>query len=206
MRVINTNTPKFGAGVSAAGQWRELEHNAGYAEGYKDLTADFSGAGLKGIRDPVLVDFVGDIPQYSFSAGQLRELTVNFHFNHDIKQGSLFYPHVHWTPSDDSAGVVRWGMEYTLALGHNQEAFPVSETIYVEQAAAEVDRMHQIAEYAPGIDFAALEPDILLVMRVFRDGTHVNDTYPNAVFGLCADIHYLADRETTPNKAPDFYS
>ena len=53
--------------------------------------------------------------------------------------------------------------------------------------------------------FDALEPDSILLMRVFRDGGHVNDTFPDAVFGFNVALYYQGDRQFTPFKAPDFY-
>ena len=84
-----------------------------------------------------------------------------------------------------------------VAKGHGQEAFPVPTTVYVEQNCL-APYYHMVAETGP-ISSPSIEPDALVLVRVFRDAAHVNDTCTNGVFGFTADIHYQSDRHSTLN-------
>ena len=175
-------------------------------KGWRDLTAPFLSAKTTPSTAPTWEAWLGGIFGYSFSATVQNELVLPpFHIDHDYADGTAIYPHVHWAPSSTAAGVVRWGVEYTWARGHSQGAFGAPATLYIEQAASGVTNQHQIAELAaPGISLAGLEPDSLLIVRVFRDGAHANDTYGAKAWGFMLDFHYQADRNSTKNKVPDF--
>jgi hypothetical protein len=143
----------------------------------------------------------------AFPDSATSEVFGNFHIDHDHAPGTALYPHIHWTVSSASTGTVRWGIEWTLAKGHQQMAFGPTTTVYVEQAATGTPYLHYISEVAPAnaIPGTNVEPDTFVLMRVFRDATHPNDTFSDQVFGIALDLHYQADRATTPNKAPNFY-
>jgi len=138
-----------------------------------------------------------------------EELFINFHINHDYKRGTNWYPHIHWSPMTAGVGVVRWGMEWTYAVRNDitPAAFPTTAFTYIEQAASGTPYAHQIAEIPdPGITLPNCEPDTLVIVRVFRDAGHVNDTYVGDAIGLFLDAHYQVDRHATNNRAPDFYA
>lgn len=172
-----------------------------------DYVADINSARVAGANTPTWRAMTDSINAYSFSNTSMNEVWLTVHINHDYKRGTNLYPHVHWAPDNTNTGTVRWGIEYTIAKGHNQAAFPASTTIYIEQAGPGTALQHMIAEASDGQAFDGLEPDTLLMMRAFRDAAHANDTYAgtNGAFGLYVDIHYQQDRRGTVNKAPNFY-
>lgn len=177
---------------------------------WRDNLAELSSAGIGGGGNaPLWATFVGSTGAYSFSASVLKELFITFHIDHDYARGTKLYPHIHWTADTADTGVARWGFEFTVAKGHQQEAFPATTTIYVEQAFTGAAFTHMIGEAseADAIDGETLgiEPDTVVVMRVFRDAADPADTLTAAAFGLFADLHYQADRRGTPFKSPDFY-
>jgi hypothetical protein len=176
------------------------------AEGWRDNIIPFD-IEVGNPNAPVLNIFVGNIKRYSFFAGELTEAGGSWHIDHDYKMGTPLYLHVHWSYVGADIGTVRWGFEYTVAKGHQQAAFPEPTTVYVEQSTTGVSRMHYVAEVsdADAIPGAGIEPDTLIQVRCFRDGAHANDTLDGDIFGLCMDLHYLADKATTPNKAPNFF-
>lgn len=157
---------------------------------------------------PVLNIFRDNIHGYTFFEGETQEAFANFHVDHDYALGTKLYPHIHWATNSTATGVVRWGIEYTVARGHGQEAFGPSVTVYVEQSSDGTQYKHYVAEVsdANAIDgeLYNIEPDTLILCRFFRDGTHPNDTLEDAAFVFCVDLHYQADRATTPFKSPDF--
>ena len=157
---------------------------------------------------PTLDPFRGNILAWNFPPDEMTEAHAAWHIDHDYAPGTKLYFHVHWAPTVANLGTVRWGFEYTVAKGHQQQAFPVTQTVYVEQASVGTAYMHYVAEVdeANALDGAALgiEPDTVIMVRMFRDGASANDTFEAPVFGLFLDLHYQAIRATTPNKAPPF--
>jgi hypothetical protein len=174
-------------------------------EGWGDITADLGSGKVAGANQPTWSTFRDGIQAYEFSATQMKELWITFHVDHDYKDGSSVYPHVHWSPNTTSTGTVRWGFEYTVAKGHDQAAFPASVTVYVETTiSSNKQYQHIISEVVDNDAFDAFEPDTLILMRIFRDAAHANDTFPDTVHAFTADIHFLGDGQFTPNKTAPF--
>lgn len=190
--------------------YQELDGNfedldARTALGWRDNVREMVTRGSQ--SDPQFTEFRDQLHLLAFPPGVTTEVFGNFHIDHDYALGTALYPHIHWATNDASTGVVRWGVEWTLAKGHQQMAFGPTTTVYIEQAATGTPYTHHIAEVSPAnaIPGTNVEPDTMILVRVFRDGAHINDTFADQVFGIALDLHYQADRATTPNKAPNFY-
>jgi hypothetical protein len=168
------------------------------------------------IRDsafsPIGTGWKGGLYLWGFPANEMREAFSNFHVPHVWKPGTMIYPHMHFSTASNSSGVVRWVFEYTWARRHDstgQLTFPSTTTKYVDfTIPANSADTHFVAEVAQGggIVGTDLEVDAMIVMRIYRDGTHDNDTFPDTVLGITADLHIEVDRAATPNRAPNFYS
>lgn len=198
--------------------WQTLgDHNQPVASiistadyGWSDLIAGFVVKG-SGVTDPAWGVVRDGLEGYLFSATAMRRILCDFHLGHDIALGTVLYPHVHWCPVTTATGTVRWGIEYSVAKGHQQGAasvFGPSTTVYVEQTVSAASQyQHFIAEVslANAIPATNIEPDSVIKMRVFRDAAHANDTFPDSVHAWQADLHYQVARITTKNKAPNFY-
>lgn len=156
---------------------------------------------------PALNLFRDGIHAYNFFAGQMSEAFASFHVDHDYALGTKLYPHIHWAINSNAVGTIRWGIEYTVAKGHSQMAFGPTTTVYVEQTTDGTPYKHYISEVseANAIPGLMIEPDTLILARFFRDGEHANDTLEADAFVFCVDLHYQAERATTPNKAPNFF-
>lgn len=179
-----------------------------YAVGWKDNLASFLTGKVAGANVPSFSTLLDGLSGYEFTASQLKEIWVSFHIGHDYAPGTLQYPHVHFSPdSDEVAGVVRWGVEYTIANSAGG-VFPASRTVYIEtDVPASSKSAHIIGEVSDGdaISGDGLLPDAVLMCRYFRDGAHANDTYAGSVIGIYGDLHYQSDRDTTVNRIADFY-
>lgn len=173
---------------------------------WDDITGEINVRGL-GSNNPAWAAFQNGVYAYQFSASTMMEVWIDFHIKHDIAPGTLLYPHVHWSTTGTNTGVARWGFEYTVAKGHQQQAFPATTTVYVEQAFTGTTRTHMIAEVseANAIPSTNIEVDSLVMMRVFRDAAHVNDTLTDAAFLFMVDLHYQKQYLGTKNKSPNFY-
>lgn len=170
--------------------------------GWDDMIGSLAAGNTTNTNDPTWAAFRNGIYAWRFSATALNEVWISFHINHEYAPGTVIYPHIHWSTAGTNTGVVRWGIEYTVAKCYDQEAFPASSTIYLEQAASAVPYQHQIVEVdlANTIPTTHLETDAVILMRVFRDGAHANDTCTDPAFGLFCDLHFQKRAFSTPNK------
>ncbi len=180
--------------------------SAGSTSGWYDEKCEITLKG-SGVNNPTWATFLSGISAYSFSASTMNEAWINIHINHDYKPGTNVYLHTHWSTTGTNTGTCRWGFEYTVAKGHNQQNFPATTTVYAEQAAQGTAYRHMITEISLGnsIPSTNIEPDSIIMVRVFRDAAHVNDTLTDASFLIFADAHYETDRHASKNKAPNFY-
>lgn len=175
---------------------------------WKDLTSPLQTAKATGGTLPAW-EPIGNSPfyAYGFRHNQVNEVLVSFHLGHDYALGTDLYPHIHWTAGDTGSGVVRWVLELAYAKGHQQAAFNLNNLVQViiEQSVDGTLHKHYVAEGLCSNFTADLEPDGMILMRVYRDANHPNDTYASSAYALQADIHYQADMIGTANKAPNFY-
>ncbi len=198
---------------------RELEAiersvNSFWQVEWRDLIGNITLRGTPGANSPTWEEITGmtGMFAYSFSATTMNEIWINYHIDHDIYTGSdsRLYLHTHWlnAAATPNTGAVRWGFQYTIAKGHQQQAFPATATVYVNQTCNATRYMHHIAEIslADSIDMSAFEPDTLILCRIFRDAANIADTCSDKVYLLLSDCHYMADRAGTKAKSPDFDS
>lgn len=154
---------------------------------------------------PDWTTFRDGIKAYEFDDAAMNQLWLNIHLTHDYAVGTLMYPHIHWSPNTTSTGTVRWGVEYTIAKGHNQESFPASTTIYLEDTiSANSQYEHRIIEATDAQAFNSSEADSMVLIRMFRDATHGNDTFPDPVHAFQLDLHYQKNRYGTISRIPSF--
>ena len=144
----------------------------------------------------------GNLKALNFTTTGAKDAVMQyFHINHDIKMGTNIYPHVHWSTDGINTGAVGWNIEYSIAKGHNQEAFPAPTTFTLSEAASGITWQHMITEASDAQSFEAPEVDSIVMMRIEIDSNATGDL----AFGLFVDLHTEIDRPGTPNKAPDFY-
>jgi len=180
--------------------------------GWNDMISNFVVKDTVGANNPSWSTLFNGMQGYTFSASQMNQVWCDFHVIHDIALNTVLYPHVHWTPTTTGTGVVRWGIEYSVAKGHQQatgSVFPATTTVYVEQTIGSASQWkHFVAEVslADAIPATNVEPDTVIKVRIFRDAGHANDTYAGTVHAWQADIHYQVATLSTKNRAPNFYA
>lgn len=176
--------------------------------GWKDLTAPLTSAGVPTGNAPVMTAFgPAHTPQreeFKFLVGDYL-FCQSFHVNHDIKVGGQAYVHMHWSTDGTSTATVKWEFTIMRALGHNQANFGTPVVASVTQAAHGTAWRHVIAEVGGGDVLTLTEPDELILVTV-RRVTNGGTDNANNVFGLTVDFHYEADKDTTLNRAPNFYA
>jgi hypothetical protein len=172
--------------------------------GWKDMLAPLSAAGVPNANAPTLTNFVvGSITrrEYAFEVNDFLYVQP-FHVNHDAKPGGRAFLHIHWTTNGTSTNVVRWRFDIMRALGHNQANFAEVSSITVEQAPHGTAYRHMVTETTTPLILT--EPDELIMVTVTRITNGATEN-PNTVFGLMVDLHYEADRHSTPNRSPNFF-
>lgn len=178
----------------------QLDSGFAGTPGWDDIRSSFFGARLgQGVNAPTWTVLQGGVYGYTFSASAMNEAWLSFHIPHSYAPGTVLYPHIHWASVGTNTGTVRWGIEYTLAKGYNQQAFPAVTTIYLEQASVATALQHRIVESGT-IPATNIEPDALIIARVFRDAAHANDTLTDATFCFEVDLHFQISGISTINR------
>jgi hypothetical protein len=192
--------------IALDGQETDIKSNNNFI--WEDLVHQFS-AKASGGNNPVFQSVWGNFQGYVFSQSAMNQVWCDFHIRHDYAMGTNMYPHIHWCPITTDTGTVRWGIEYTVAKGHGQQAFPATTTVYVEQTiTTNSNQKHMVAEVSDvnAIPGNLIEPDAVIKLRIFRDAAHANDTFPAIVHAWQVDIHYRVGQLGTRNKAPNFFT
>ena len=175
--------------------------------GWKDLVCSISAA-PGGAVAPILTNFqsAGTLQrqEYAFAVGDYVWLSP-FHINHDIKADgtSKAFLHVHWTTNGTSTASVKWEFHVQRAL-RATGVFGAPVVYAVEEAASGVAYKHMVTELQEGEHMVLTSPDELILVSLRRVTNGGTDNV-NTVFGLMVDIHYEADRFSTPNKAAPFW-
>jgi len=186
--------------------------------GWRDLLGRVSIRAV-GANDPTLSVYRGTTRQFQFSNAVMNESFIESHLPHDYVLGSDLYIHVHWSQivvdtggTAGAPGISKWSFEATYAKGHNQAAFGAPITTFVTQTASGTQYQHMIAEVqlssstpsASLLDSDDMEPDGIIIIRVYRDPADVADTLNQAPFLHFIDVHYQSTNMATKNKAPNF--
>lgn len=173
---------------------------------WNDLKDPFVVRAVQGGNNPTWDTFFNNIQGLKFSGTTMNQVWCDFHIEHDIAKNTKIYPHVHWMPTSNNSGTVRWGFEYTIAKSHGQQQFPSTTTVYstttINSNSIWLNSIGEVSDN-DAILSNDIEPDSIIKMRIFRDAT--NDTYPDYVAAWQADIHYQVARLGTRNRMPNFY-
>lgn len=164
-----------------------------------------------GPNQPALNVSFGPFYHYEFSASTMNEVFANFHIIHDFALGTAISPHFHMMTNSVNAGTVRIGFEWSTARRWDDTGttvFTPTQTCYVDCVIpSNSNGKHIVAQAADGIPGTTdINVDSMLIMRIFRDAAHPNDTFPDPIFGLTVDLHYQQARLFTPNRDPDFFA
>lgn len=180
------------------------------------LFTDYLVSGLSlrtgvGGSAPTLTQFRGGIYAYAFAAsGPAEEAHFAVHILHDLRVGTTPTFHVHWSHDVLApAGDVKWQIEYTLARGYGAGAFPDTYFASSVQTAGAQYTHHTTDDddmpIAPALA-ALLEPDAVLLGRVYRDSGDAQDTFASSAFLLHLDLHYEKGQIGTQERNRPFTS
>jgi hypothetical protein len=136
---------------------------------------------------------------WMFSPTTEQELYFTVQIPHSYKVGTDIYPHIHWTTASGtpSGTNVVWGLEYSVvAIGSN---FPTTSTLTANSVIASIGTpsgtgQHLITAFNP-ISGTNLTISTVIICRVYRAATDVNDTFANETGILGIEFHYERDTE-----------
>ena len=174
--------------------------------GWRDMLSKINVRGT-GTSSPTWSQ-LGTSPFWAYRVNVNQEFWCSFHVPHDFKLGSSVFPHVHFTTSGTSTQPIVWQYDYTIAKGHDQSNFNIAagwSTITSTTIPNGTAWRHYVSEVATPITSSELEPDSLVLIHVKRITNGGTDN-ANIVYAMFTDLHYMADRVVTKNRAPNFYA
>ena len=182
--------------------------------GHKDVYNDYiiNGTDIQasaGGNNPVWTNLRDNIWLWGFrGTSGVDHGFFTLHIQHDFKAGQSPTFHVHWTHNVASpTGNVKWQLEYTLAKGYETEIFGPSVTMSTIQAAGTQYLHHVTADSDMVIPASSsLEPDTIIIGRIFRNADDVQDTFSGVALLTNIDMHYIASRVGTIEEDRPFTS
>lgn len=149
-----------------------------------------------------------ELPEFIFNPAANEERFCELIIPRGYLDGETVQFFLNWTVNAVNTGVVIWGLEYTIAQGHNQGAnstFNATTTITENvNIAAPNQYRHFTTEFATDIPATILEPDTALLCRVYRDTGDAADTFAASAFPVKAGLNYPRSYLGAKNKTPDF--
>lgn len=146
-----------------------------------------------GANNPAIKVFRGNIEALAFAgAGGMEEAFGAIHLLHGLKQGSSPTLHIHWSHIIGApSGNVKWQVDYTIARGYGAGTFSAPTTMTSVQAAP-AQYVHQISSDDDMVitNSVEVEPDSLLLLRIYRDPVDAEDTFANDAYVFQIDMHY----------------
>lgn len=190
--------------LSLDGQDGELLSNNQLVWHSKSETIYASGTGA---NDPTRIVTFGNMQGWMFAADVLTQAFPKIQIPYDIALNTDAYLCLHWMPGSGAVGNVRWGLEYSIVKGHSQGSFPASTTVYQSVAAnSTVDLVRNFTTEMVALNSAQIEPGSTILMRLFRDGANVLDTFQSNTSPWKISLKYQRQRIGTRNRIPNFYA
>lgn len=197
---VSGTTAKFGSDTS----YTEIESDgtvvfAGDATVWKDEYPQLLAIPRGGGNTPGTIDLDNtSIQVYAFDGGvTTEELHGKFEVQHDYKEGTNPVPHIHWYPTDNSAGDVTWFGEYWARKGSGYLASGTLQTVQSAGGTAWVERRVNF----PELDGSNLEIATQVHVRLYRDPTYSGDTYSSdaaiGTFGWHYQVDTIGSRQIT---------
>lgn len=151
------------------------------------------GAIKKGASAPADIAYKGS-EVLNFQNGQDNKITFTAQLSHRYKLGTDLEFHVHCTPTDNTAGNVRWVLTYSWAdIGSD---FPAETTTTTAVAvAANSQDSHLLHEVDTAVSSASAEAGVsgFLLCSLMREATDPGDTYNADLYVVGLDFHYQLD-------------
>ena len=141
--------------------------------------------------DPIVYGPSGAVRILGFDGTATTEDTdLTCQLPNSYLEGSDIVPHIHWCPTTNDAGDVKWQLSYYWQ--NEEETIPAEVTISVVAAAGGTAWKHQRTDFA-AISGAGKKIGSMLMCRLFRIPTDGADTYAHDAGLLEMDFRILID-------------
>jgi hypothetical protein len=201
--------------------------------GWRDLLGRIELRPLAGGGATAIPDFAvyhGSVYQFRFGTlapnDHLHEAFLNFHIPHDYVPGTDLHIHTHWSQivvdtggAAGVPGVCKWYFDMSYAksfgtAGGTADPFVAPITQSVTQQGSTTQYGHMLAEVqftnaggdATHFDRALIEPDGLVLVRIYRDPADGADTLNQDTFVHEVDLHYQSTNVGTKSRSRVFYT
>lgn len=145
-----------------------------------DLINVFGTGGIKGLG------FDGNVTlEQVYGGGEML---------HDYKEGTDISFHVHWMPTTNTAGDVKWNLEYSWYNAETDAEIPAPQTISVVQSSGGDDWKAHVIEF-PTISGIGKKIGSHLKFRFYRNPSDGADTYPDDAVLDSIGVHYQVDSD-----------
>lgn len=157
-----------------------------------------------GVGNPAeLATFRGNTLAYLFVPGSNMETYVNWDVPFNWATGTDLYAALHWSPAaSTSTGTVRWGLEYTYAPVNG--TFGTTSTLYVDGTVSTSSAWKHIQTVSSAFPGSMAAPNMRFLIRLFRDGAAVQDTFPDDAYLIGIDFYYQVNKFGTPSFTPPY--
>ena len=123
-----------------------------------------------------------------FDAGSTEIIAGVAQMPHAWIEGSTISPHIHWAPTDATAGNVVWQFDYDIAAPNGTFSGSYTTSSITEAAGGSANG-HQLAGFAD-IDMTGYTLSTIILWRISRIGGDASDTYGADARLFEFDIHY----------------
>lgn len=168
----------------------------GTATMFDDLTVSATSA-KSGSNNPTWATYKSCGLWFYPDGSDVKELFATVQLPHGWKVGSTIYPHIHWVGAvGQTTAKVTWAIDYTWA--NLNATFSAATTISAynttDNASDVIAHMQKITAL-PSISGAGKTLSSVLLIRIYRLGTDVNDTYGQDAGIIQIDFHIEKDTE-----------
>ena len=155
----------------------------------------------KGASAPDFTEFRDGIFMNAYSGVSTAEQAFfEVHILHGFRAGQEPTFHVHWTHNQAApSGDVKWFLDYSYSDGYSNGVFPAPTTLSTVQTAGP-QYTHHITDDDEMVVTESMEPDGVLLCRLYRDPGDVEDTFENDAFIVEIDMHYERDKIGTAER------
>jgi hypothetical protein len=162
----------------------------------------------KGSSAPDLAELRNGLFLNAFAGAGIttEEGFFEIHILHGIRAGTTPTFHVHWTHNNATpTGDVKWFIDYSIAKGYSASTYAAPTTVSTVQTAAAQYTHHITDDDDMPISTTELEPDAVLLGRIYRDPTDPEDTFGDDAFLIDVDMHYQRDKVGTAERNRPFH-
>ena len=158
----------------------------------------------EGVGNPAeLAAFKNNTIAYLFVDGSVSETYVNWDVPLQWATGTDIYAAIHWSPGGSTnTGTVRWALEFTAAPVNG--VFGDTTTFYIDGVISSASAWKHCQSVSAPYPGSAAAPNERFLIRLYRDGASVNDTFGASAFLIGIDFYYQVNKFGTPSFTPPY--